>query len=126
MHKEEALELCKKHMHKYVLIHTTDGMQYDGIIAHIDDEYVHLAVPVGAGDFAGQGMQGMQTAQPMQSVQGMQGMRAFVGYPGTYGYPGYGYPGYGYGYPAYGYGGRFRRLVLPLAALAAISLLPYF
>ena len=27
------------------------------------------------------------------------------GYPGYgYGYPGYGYPAYGYGYPAYGYG----------------------
>lgn len=111
MHKTEAMELCKKHMHKYVLIHTTDGMQYDGIIAHIDDEYVHLAVPAGAGDFA------------------QQDARVFVGTPGYpgYGYPGYGYPGYGYGYPGYGYGGgRFRRLVLPLAALAAISLLPYF
>ena len=39
-------------------------------------------------------------------------------------YPGY-YPPFGYGY-GYGYPGRFRRMVLPLAALTAISLLPFF
>jgi hypothetical protein len=116
MHKHEAVDVCKKHMHKYVLIHTTDGMQYDGIVESVDDDYVFLAVPVGAAELA-----------PPQA-------RALTGYYGYGGYPyggagyGYGYPGYGYGYPGYGYGygGRFRRLALPLAALAAISLLPYF
>ncbi|HZG84697.1 hypothetical protein [Paenibacillus sp.] len=103
MHKHEAVELCKQHMHKYVLIHTTDGLHYDGIITGIDEEHVILAVPAGAADAM------------------MPQARALTGY---YGYPHYGYPYYGY--PYYGYGGRFRRLALPLAALAAISLLPYF
>lgn len=105
MHKQDAIEMCKQHMHKYVLIHTSDGMQYDGIVVDLDDEHVILAVPVGAAELT-----------PPQ-------VRAF------YGYPGYGFPGYGFGYPyygPYGYGGRFRRLALPLAALTAISLLPYF
>lgn len=111
MHKHEAIDMCKQHIHKYVLIHTTDGMQYDGIVESVDDDYVYLAVPVGAAELA-----------PAH-------MRALLGY----GFPGYGgfglspfgYPGYPF-YPPYGYGGRFRRLALPLAALAAISLLPYF
>jgi len=103
MHKHEAMELCKQHIHKYVLIHTTDGLHYDGIIAGIDEEHVILAVPAGPADAM------------------MPQARALTGY---YGYPHYGYPYYGY--PYYGYGGRFRRLALPLAALAAISLLPYF
>ncbi|TLS50335.1 hypothetical protein FE782_20110 [Paenibacillus antri] len=112
MHKHEAIEICKQHMHKYVLIHTTDGMQYDGIVESMDDEYVYLAVPVGSTEL-----------MPPQA----RALPGYYGYgPGYgYGYPGY-YPGYGYGYPGYGYGGRFRRLALPLAALAAISLLPYF
>ncbi|WP_309123040.1 hypothetical protein [Paenibacillus sp.] len=112
MHAHEAMEICKQHMHKYVLIHTTDGMQYDGIVESMDDEYVYLAVPVGTTEL-----------MPPQ----VRGLPGYYGYgPGYgYGYPGY-YPGYGYGYPGYGYGGRFRRLALPLAALAAISLLPYF
>ncbi|MFB5762728.1 hypothetical protein [Paenibacillus medicaginis] len=47
----------------------------------------------------------------------------FAGYPGAF--PGY---GYGYGYPAYPFYGRrrFNRLILPLAALTAIGLLPYY
>jgi hypothetical protein len=114
MHKHEVIEICKQHMHKYVLIHTTDGMQYDGIVESMDDDYVYLAVPVGT-----------QELMPPQ----VRALPGYYGYgPGYgYGYPGYpAYPGYGYGYPGYGYGGRFRRLALPLAALAAISLLPYF
>jgi len=108
MHKQEAMELCKQHMYKYVLIHTADGLHYDGIIAGIDEEHVFLAVPAGAADAM------MPQARALTS---------YYGYP-QYGYPQYGYPYYGY--PHYGYGGRFRRLALPLAALAAISLLPYF
>ena len=111
MHKHEALEVCKQHMHKYVLIHTADGMHYDGIVESIDEEYVYLAVPVGAAE------------QPQFTQQMVRGPVYYGGYPGVA--PAYGYPGY-YGYPPYGYGGRFRRLALPLAALAAISLLPYF
>ncbi|HZG55854.1 hypothetical protein [Paenibacillus sp.] len=117
MHKHEAIEICKQHIHKYVLIHTTDGMQYDGIVESLDDEYVYLAVPVGAAELA---------PPQARALPGYYGYGGYPGYAYGPGVAGYGYPGYGYGYPAYGYGGRFRRLALPLAALAAISLLPYF
>ncbi|MCI3919690.1 hypothetical protein MO973_05520 [Paenibacillus sp. TRM 82003] len=124
MHKHEVVDVCKQHMNKYVLIHTNDGMQYDGIIESHDEEYVYLAVPVGAAELV-----------PPQA-RALSGYYGYGGYPyggAGYGY-GAGYPGYGYGYggyggygyPGYGYGRRFRRLALPLAALTAISLLPYF
>jgi hypothetical protein len=115
MHKQEAIDLCKQHIHKYVLIHTKDGMQYDGIVESLDGDYVYLAVPAGAAELVS------------PQARTLPGYYGYGGYPygGGYGY-GYGYPGYGYGYPGYGYGGRFRRLALPLAALTAISLLPYF
>jgi len=32
-------------MNKYVGIQTNDGMLHDGFIAHVDDEYVTLAIP---------------------------------------------------------------------------------
>jgi len=107
--KTDMAELCKQHLNKYVLVHTTDGQQFDGIVESVDDEYVYLAVPVGNAELV-----------PPQT-------RIFT----AYGYP-YGGYGYGFGYPGYFpgsypyYGGRFRRLALPLAVLAAISLLPYF
>jgi len=110
MHKHEAKLLCEQHIHKYVLVQTTDGMHFDGIVESLDDDYVYLAVPVGAAELT-----------PPQA-RGLTGLYGYGGAP-WYGYPPY---GYGYPYPHYGYGGRFRRLALPLAALAAISLLPYF
>ncbi|EHS56994.1 hypothetical protein WG8_3264, partial [Paenibacillus sp. Aloe-11] len=53
------------------------------------------------------------------------GSRAYGGYGFYPPYPPYGYGyGYGYGFP---YGRRrFNRLILPLAALTAIALLPYY
>lgn len=108
-------DLCKQHMHAYVLAETTDGTSFDGIITGLDDEYVYFAVPI-------------SPHEPMttQFHYNVDDSRQF-GYYGGYGYPGYGYPGYGYpyyGYPRPGY--RFRRLVLPLTALAALSLLPWY
>lgn len=103
----DIYELCKKHMHAYVLAETTDGSVIDGIITGLDDDYVYFAVPIDNTDNYD---------------------RQFgYGYGGGYGY---GYPGYGYGYgPGYGYGyprRRFQRLVLPLAAIATLSLLPWY
>ncbi|MRH43373.1 hypothetical protein GH741_11855 [Aquibacillus halophilus] len=97
-------DLCKKHMHSYVLAETVDGNKVDGIITGVDEEYVYMAVP--------------------NHVQRSDERFA----PGFgYGFPGYGYPGYGYGYPGYvPPAGRFRRLVLPLTALTALSLLPWY
>ncbi|WP_407272394.1 hypothetical protein [Radiobacillus sp. PE A8.2] len=94
-------DLCTKHIHHYVLVEMVDGNKIDGIVTHVDNDYVYLAIP----------------------NTGRENEERF-GY--GFGYPGYGY-GPGYGYPGYGYGpGRFNRLVLPLAALTALSVLPWF
>lgn len=103
-------EECKNHMHSYVLVEMIDGAKVDGIITGVDEEYVYIAVP-------------REEEQPMPVAHHQQHMNR------QYGYPGYGY-GSGYGYPGYGYGPgvrpRFRRLVLPLAALTALSILPWY
>lgn len=127
-------DLCEENMNNYVLAHLNDGTQVDGIITDIDGDHVILAVP------------NIMTDQPMarqiennpEAVRNRPynpyynygpgagyygGYRPRPGYPGGYGGYGYG-PGY-YGSPYQG-GGRFRRLVLPLAAIAAISTLPWF
>lgn len=103
-------DLCKEHMHAYVLAEMKDGTQMDGIITGLDDEHVYFAVPNDHESFN------------YGTDDHMNQERQF-GY--GFGYPGYGY-GYGYG-PGYGFPGRrFRRVVLPLAALTAISLLPWY
>jgi hypothetical protein len=84
---------CKKHMHRYVEIQAVDGHRYDGIVEHVDDEWICLAVP--------------------GSVDSMRGF-----FPSPY------YQPYGSFYPYRPR--RFERLVLPLAALVALSLLPYY
>jgi|SRR5690625_615756 len=115
---QHIYDLCKEHMHAYVLAETTDGKTFDGIITGLDDEHVYFAVPT-------------NQAQPMH-MQGQQTRREQ--YDRQYGghYPGYGfgsgyggYGGYGQGY--YGYPPRrFDRLILPLAALTALTILPWY
>ena len=39
---QHVYDLCKQHMHAYVLAETTDGTQFDGIITGLDDEYVYF------------------------------------------------------------------------------------
>nr|WP_306220519.1 hypothetical protein [Cohnella sp. WQ 127256] len=86
--------LCESHMYRYVEVQAADGYCYDGIVEHVDDEWVCLAVP--------------GSVDPM---------RGFFPQPPLY-------PPVG---PFYPYRPRrFNRLVLPLAGLAAISLLPYY
>ncbi|WP_042149034.1 hypothetical protein [Paucisalibacillus sp. EB02] len=109
MKHKHMYDLCKSHMHSYVLAELEDGSNFDGIITGLDEEYVYFAVPI----------DNEVTSQMMPS---MSDQRQF-GWYGYGGYPGYGFPGYGfYGYPRR----RFRRLVLPLAALAALSVLPWY
>jgi hypothetical protein len=36
---------CQSHMHRYVEIQGVDGHCYDGIVEHVDDEWICLAVP---------------------------------------------------------------------------------
>lgn len=102
-------------MHAYVLVEMNDGTQVDGIVTGVDEEFVYFALPIDCSGGATQGSGAMD--------------RQFGGYGhgfGGYGNPNYGYPGYG----NQGYGGhpgqRFRRLVLPLAALTALSILPWY
>lgn len=100
-------DTCKDHMHAYVLVQTHDGTQFDGIITGLDEEYAYFAVPTDG-------------EQHESRYQNEDYDRQFFG-------PGFG-PGFGYG-PGFGpwYGPRrFRRLILPLAGLAAISLLPWY
>jgi hypothetical protein len=97
MQKSEAQMLCRNHLHRYVRIHTADGRIVDGIIENVDDDHVYLAVPIGPGEVD------MRFYNPF--------------YPPYYS-PGYFYPPY----PRR----RFRRVVLPLAALIGLSLLPYY
>ena len=100
---------CKNHMHAYVLAEMVDGTKVDGIITGLDDENVYFALPMD------------QDEAPFERGDDSN-QRQFGGWYGG----GYGYPGYGYGYPGWYPRPRFRRLVLPLAALAAISLLPWY
>lgn len=101
---QHVYDLCKNHMQSYVLIEVDDGTQIDGIITGLDGEHVYLAVPI--------------AGNRVESSYDDYDERQF----------GYGYPGYGYGgYPGYGYRPRrFNRLVLPLAALTALSVLPWY
>ncbi|BFH67694.1 hypothetical protein [uncultured Paenibacillus sp.] len=111
--KHPMYELCLKHIHRYVKVHTYDGCCYHGIVEKVDAEYLYLAVPAG---------QWMHYGGAGASMD-----RAFV----PYGFYGGGYPGYYFGgyYPGafpYGYYRPFNRLILPLAALTALALLPYY
>lgn len=111
MNTYEIKNHCENHLYRYVLVTTRDQQQFDAIVEAVDDENVYFAVPIG---------EGMKNASVMpNSNQGGFG----YGYGGGF-YPGYGYPYYPPYY--YGYPRRFQRLVLPLAALAALSVLPYF
>ncbi len=116
MHHKNMYDLCKSHMHRYVLVQTTDQQTFDGIVENVDHQNLYLAVPTG-GEME-------REEESDERLLGGVGYGAGFGYPG-YGFPGYGFPGYGYPYyprPRR----RFRRLVLPLAALTALTLLPYY
>ncbi|WP_096155159.1 MULTISPECIES: hypothetical protein [Bacillus] len=105
-------ELCANHLKDYVMVQTQDGNQFDGIIVDVAEDNATFAVPMDETD--------QMSEQMPQGDMHNQMMRI------PFGYPGYGYSGYG-GYPGYFYPRRrFRPLVLPLAAITAISLLPYF
>lgn len=102
-------DLCKEHMHSYVMAEMVDGTTVDGIVTGLDEEYVYFALPL---------EQGEQRAVPVGDPHDRQ-----FGFGHGYGHGHYGYGGYP------GFGGRprrFRRLVLPLAALATLSLLPWY
>jgi hypothetical protein len=92
-------------MNKPVRAQLCDGKVYDGVIEHVDDQNVYLIVEI--------------NINVRESEESEEEENRYLGY--GYGYPPY---GYGYGYPFYGYPGYgYGRLILPLAALAALSLI---
>lgn len=109
-------DVCKNHMHRYVMVQTADQQSFDGIVENVDETNLYLAVPTGEAMQRDEGNE-----ERLLGGVGL-GYGAGFGYPG-YGFPGYGYPGYGYPYRPRR---RFQRLVLPVAAITALSLLPYY
>ncbi|URN93948.1 MAG: phosphatidylinositol kinase [Candidatus Pristimantibacillus lignocellulolyticus] len=45
MNSNDYQQICWNCMNKYVGIQTADGKAYDGFIAHVDQNYVTLAIP---------------------------------------------------------------------------------
>ncbi|GAB4073948.1 hypothetical protein GCM10028778_14510 [Barrientosiimonas marina] len=126
-HYQHTYDMCKQHMHSYVLAEMNDGTQVDGIITGLDGECVYMAVPISCGEqvpYSGQAPYGqMPYGQMPYSGQMPYGQMPYSGqtpygqmsYPGGHQYHnchqreediggfGYGNPGYGYG-SGYGYG----------------------
>src|SRR5690625_7778822 len=89
-------DLCKEHMHSYVMAEMVDGTTVDGIVTGLDEECVYLALPLGRGE-----QRGVPVGDPHDRQVGL---------------------GHGYGHGHYGCGGwagfggrrrRVRRIVLP-------------
>jgi small nuclear ribonucleoprotein (snRNP)-like protein len=108
MHTANMYHVCAQHMNKRVKAELADGKVYEGIIENVDDQNVYLIIEINI------------NFTRNEEVEEEEDRAWGYGYPPYYygyGYPHYGYPYYGY--PGYGYG----RLILPLAALTALSLL---
>lgn len=106
-HKNHMKLLCEQYMHQPVQVQTNDHQVYHGIIEGVDDENVYLLIPNGMGMTRGDGTRqfGYNYYNPYYNYYN----------PYYYNYPYY--PNYSY-YPY-----SLDRLILPLTALAAISLL---
>lgn len=101
--KENMYQHVKKYMNQKMHIQTFSGDSFNVYVDHVDAENVYLTL----------------ASQRMETSSRQWGF----GYP-DYGYGGYG-PGYGFGGygPGYGYGGfgGIGSLILPLTAIAGIS-----
>ncbi|ULO05484.1 phosphatidylinositol kinase [Paenibacillus sp. 19GGS1-52] len=84
-------------MNKYVGIMTTDGQAHDGFIAHVDQDYVTLAIPTNE-------MMGHMNGMPAQNSS----YRQFGFHPGFF--------------PRR----RFIQRRIPFGGIAALFLLPFF
>lgn len=51
--KKVTKSYCESHMHRYVEIQAVDGYCYDGIVEHVDEEWICLAVPGSADQLRG-------------------------------------------------------------------------
>ncbi len=92
--------LCKQHRWQYVQLMTNDGMVYEGMIENVDRDHVYLLVP----------MDEMRSEDDMSDDYDQSSdTRQF-------------FPGFGFG--GFGRRRRFRRILIPLIFLAALS--PWF
>ncbi|OAB33962.1 hypothetical protein [Paenibacillus glacialis] len=146
MEKVEAKQICHHHMHRYVRVVLADGRVFDGFVENVDDDHLHLAVPVGhemycdhmenasfpnennMAPIGGCGCHSHLQPTPYGTTQsyGTQSCESPGGYPGVdvrAFVPGYYPPGFGYN--PYGRR-RFNRLILPLFLLTALSVLPFY
>src|SRR5690625_5182680 len=92
---QNVYDTCKRHLHSYVLIETTDGFKTDGILTGLDDKNVYLAVPIGE-------QKGLEKKNKKPNV--MQQFNHRPNFPPR----------------------RFRRIIIPLALLATLTLLPWY
>ena len=129
--QNHVYDLCKQHMNQNVLLQTKSGDQIEGVIENLDDENVYVIVPTRSNDYNEESRQynpygGGSSYPPRPRPRPPYG-------PGPRP-PHGGYPPYNPGYPPYygaGYGQQpgpgsgANRLIIPLAALAAISVLPF-
>src|SRR5690625_853565 len=92
---QDIYDACKRHMHSYVLIETTDGFKTDGILTGLDEKNVDLAVPVG------EHKKNKKNTKYSKSCQN--------NYPRPDVTP-----------------RRFRRIIIPLAVLATLTLFPWY
>ncbi|WP_440894900.1 hypothetical protein ACS127_10005 [Amphibacillus sp. Q70] len=129
--QDHIYDLCKQHMNQHVLLQTTTGEQIDGIIMNLDDENVYVAVPSSSDGMQAENRQynpyGGGPSYPPRPRPPYGGGSPYPPYP-PYG-PGSPYPPYPGPYPPYGPGshhgsGSYNQLVIPLAALAALTVLP--
>ncbi|GKU79723.1 hypothetical protein [Paenibacillus sp. L3-i20] len=90
---------CEQHMHRYVMVQTIDGVCCDGIVEHVDEDMVYIAVPY----------------CPNEYGRNDYGNRPF-----------HGGHGFGHGFGGGFYPRRFFRRGFPFGSLLALSLLPYY
>lgn len=136
---DHIYDLCKQHINNHVLLQTTTGEQIDGIIMNLDDQNVYLAVPSRSAEMEEESRQynpyGGGPSYPPRPRPPYGGGSPYPPYPPgprpPYGpgspYPPY--PPYPSPYPPHGPGsypgsGSYNQLIIPLAALTALTVLP--
>lgn len=125
---EQIRDLASKHLNQYVTAELEDGTRFNGVVTGLDEQYVYLDVPPAAYPAEAGGYEGYEERSDDERQFGW-GPRFR---PRPFGFYGYRPPFYGGGYPfypgfgGYGFGGGFGRLVLPFAALTALSALPWY
>jgi len=139
-------DLCKQHMNQHVLLQTTTGEQIEGMIINLDDQNVYVAVPNQRYEYdrladSYDSELEYESRQPpyYQSPSNPYQPGPHPPYPpyqpggptypqGPSPYPPYGpgpyQPGYPAPYPPQSSGSNLEYLIIPLTALAALSVIP--